>query len=153
MPCTNSWQGVLHLIHTCRLWKFEDSCNCLQIPAVYLQPKTYNTRFRRKLGTVSRNVQFTPSNQTLQNCLSRRPCELDVGPRTCSDCRRLSSHRPTRPDSFFPRDAMLARVLAIALCLSVCVCLSGVGVLSKRMNGLIWFLAWRLFFDQSYTVF
>jgi len=29
---------------------------------------------------------------------------------------------------------MLARVLAMALCLSVCACLSQVGVLSKRMN-------------------
>ena len=47
---------------------------------------------------------------------------------------------------------MLARVLAIVLvCLSVCVHLSQVGVLSKGMNGLIWF--WHGgFFDQSYTV-
>ena len=36
-----------------------------------------------------------------------------------------------------PRDAMLARVLAMALCLSVC--LSQVGVPPKAMNGLIWF--------------
>ena len=32
---------------------------------------------------------------------------------------------------FYPRDAMLARVLATALCVSVC--LSQVGVLSKQM--------------------
>ena len=53
---------------------------------------------------------------------------------------------------FYPSDAMLAPVLAVALCLSVCVCLSQVGVLSKVMNGLIWFSAW-VFFDQSNTVF
>jgi len=41
-----------------------------------------------------------------------------------------------------PRDAMLARLLAMALCPSVSVCLSQVGVLSKRMNESSWFLAW-----------
>ena len=54
---------------------------------------------------------------------------------------------------FYPRDAMLARTsygpvsicLSVCLSVSVCVCLSQVGVLSKGMNGLIWFLAWRLF--------
>jgi len=39
---------------------------------------------------------------------------------------------------FCLHSAMLAWVLAVALCLSQ------VGVLSKGMNGLIWFLAWRL---------
>jgi len=36
--------------------------------------------------------------------------------------------------SFFPRDAMLARVIAIATCLSVrlSVCLSRAGIVSKR---------------------
>ena len=52
--------------------------------------------------------------------------------------------------SFYPRDAMLARVLAMALCLSVSVsCPSQVGVLSKLVDGSSWFLARRLFFDQS----
>ena len=37
---------------------------------------------------------------------------------------------------------MLARVLAMALCLSVC--LPQVGVLSKWLDGLIWFLSWGL---------
>ena len=46
--------------------------------------------------------------------------------------------------TFYQRDAMLARVLAVALCLSICVCLSQVGALSKRVKGLICFLAWRL---------
>jgi len=49
---------------------------------------------------------------------------------------------------FFPRAYMLERVLAMAscLCLSVChsVCLSQVGVLSKRMDGSSWFLACML---------
>jgi len=43
---------------------------------------------------------------------------------------------------FYPRDAMLARVLAMALCPSVC--LSQVGVLLKWLDGSSWFLAWRL---------
>ena len=47
---------------------------------------------------------------------------------------------------FCPRDVMLARVLALARCLFVC--LSQVGFYQK-----IWFWAWRLFLDQSYTVF
>ena len=39
-------------------------------------------------------------------------------------------------DRFFPRDAMLVRVLAMCRLVSVCVCpcLSQVGVLSKRLN-------------------
>jgi len=39
--------------------------------------------------------------------------------------------------AFYPRDAVLARVLAVALCLSV-------GVLSKRLNESGWFMAWKL---------
>ena len=37
-------------------------------------------------------------------------------------------------DTFYPRDAMLARVIAIATCPSVClsVCLSRTGIVSKR---------------------
>ena len=45
--------------------------------------------------------------------------------------------------SFYPRDAMLARVLAMALCLSGClsvsVCPPQVGVLSKRVDRSSWF--------------
>ena len=41
---------------------------------------------------------------------------------------------------FYPRDAMLARVLATTLCL----CLSQVGVLSKRLNEFGWFLVSEL---------
>ena len=48
---------------------------------------------------------------------------------------------------FYPRDAMLARVLAMALC----PCLSEVGVLSKRMDGIICFLA-REHLLTSYTL-
>ena len=45
-------------------------------------------------------------------------------------------------DSFYPLDVMLARLLAMALCPSVC--LSQVGVLSKRLNESSWFLACEL---------
>jgi len=38
-----------------------------------------------------------------------------------------------------------------SVCLSVCVCLPQVGVLSKGMNTLIWFLAWMLF-STSHTL-
>jgi len=41
-------------------------------------------------------------------------------------------------DVFYPRDAMLAQVLAVALCLSQ------VGVLSKGLNESSWLLAWEL---------
>ena len=41
----------------------------------------------------------------------------------------------------------------VSVCLSVCVCLLQVGVLSKGMNGLIWLFGMQAFFDQSYTVF
>jgi len=40
-------------------------------------------------------------------------------------------------DSCYPRDAMLARVLAMALRPCLCVRLSQVGVLSKRIDGTI----------------
>ena len=46
---------------------------------------------------------------------------------------------------FCPNDAMLARVLAMTLCL----CLSQVGVLLKWLDGLSWFLACRLL--STYT--
>jgi len=44
---------------------------------------------------------------------------------------------------FYPRDAMLASVLAIALCLSVCP--SEVGVLSNRLEESNWFFSTRTF--------
>jgi len=52
------------------------------------------------------------------------------------------SHSPLVP---FARNSFTARrfasaVIAMALCLCQCLCLSLVGVLSKRMNGLSWFL-------------
>ena len=56
---------------------------------------------------------------------------------------------------FFPRDAVLARVLAMALCLfvSVCVCLSQDGVLSNGINGFDLVFGTGASFDHSYTVF
>jgi len=47
----------------------------------------------------------------------------------------------TTDEIFLPRDAMLARVTAMALCLCLSVCLSQVGGLSKRLNESSWFLA------------
>jgi len=54
------------------------------------------------------------------------------------------SHDTLLTPAFLPRDAILARVLAVSLRLSVSVCLSQVGVLSKWMDGSSWFLARRL---------
>ena len=42
---------------------------------------------------------------------------------------------------FYPRDTMHVQVLAVALCLSVCVSLSQVSILSKWLNELSWSLA------------
>ena len=44
--------------------------------------------------------------------------------------------------SFYPRDAMLARVIEIATCLSVCPCVrpSRAGIVSKRRKLASWFL-------------
>ena len=53
----------------------------------------------------------------------------------------------------YPRDAALARVLAMALCLCLSVCLSQVSVLSKGMNGLIWFLACGLLSTSRMLLF
>jgi len=52
---------------------------------------------------------------------------------------------------FCPRDVLLARVLAMTLRLSVCVCLSQVGVLSKRMDNRAVFNMGASF-DLSHTV-
>ena len=45
-------------------------------------------------------------------------------------------------NNFYPRDAMLARVIEIATCLSVCpsVCPSRAGIVSKRRKLAAWFL-------------
>ena len=55
---------------------------------------------------------------------------------------------------FYPRDAMLAPVLAMTLCPCLClsICLLQVGVLSKGMNGLIWFWLGGFFRPVLYTV-
>jgi len=62
---------------------------------------------------------------------------LDYSPRPTLDKVRRRSGL-----DYYPCDAMLARVLAMALCLSVC--LSQVGVLLKWLEGSSWFLAGRL---------
>jgi len=56
-------------------------------------------------------------------------------------CERTSC-RCAAVFDFYRRDAMLARVLAVTMCPSVC--LSQVGVLSKWTDGSSWFLARRL---------
>ena len=64
----------------------------------------------------------------------------------------------TRSDFLPTRRYAIARVLATALCLSVCLYVSGsvrlsqVGVLSKCMDGLMWFVDMEASFDQSYIV-
>ena len=54
-------------------------------------------------------------------------------------CQKSAIDRTVR---FYPRDAMLARVLAVAMCLSVSV--SQVGVLLKQLHESSWFLAREL---------
>jgi len=77
-------------------------------------------------------VCYLRSGVTLMDGLATEP-EL---------CRR--AYGDLRSQHFYPRDAMLARVLTMALCLSVCLCLSQLGVLSKRLNESVWFLATEL---------
>jgi len=50
--------------------------------------------------------------------------------------------------TLYPRDAMLAPVLAIALCLCLSVCLPQVGILSKWMDGSSWF--WHIWLLSTY---
>ena len=52
-------------------------------------------------------------------------------------------HEQNNNDSFYPRDAM--RVLAMAMCLSV----SQVGVLLKRLDGSSCLLVWELLSTSS----
>ena len=53
---------------------------------------------------------------------------------------------------FITRDAMSARILVMVLCPSVCLCLSQVGVLSKRLDESSCFFCTKAFFDLSYRV-
>jgi len=46
--------------------------------------------------------------------------------------------------NFYPRDAMIAHVLYSYGPVSVCLCLSQVGVLSNRLNESGWFWVWEL---------
>ena len=67
---------------------------------------------------------------------------------------QLEDVTTARACSFYPRDAVLARLLAMALCLCLSHCLSRVGVLSNRLNESGWFLAWELLSAYpSHTVF
>ena len=69
--------------------------------------------------------------------------EVEASPRGSPGIRRhveknfkwpYLRNRSTDPLHFYPRDAMLARVIEIATCLSVClsVCPSRAGIVSKR---------------------
>ena len=54
---------------------------------------------------------------------------------------------------FYPRDAMLARVLAMALCLSVCLCLPATSRCSIKMGERISvFFGMKASFNQSHSV-
>ena len=56
--------------------------------------------------------------------------------------------------TFFPRDAMLARVLAMGLCMRLSVCLSVTSRCSiERGERINLFFGMKTSFDQSYTVF
>jgi len=62
-------------------------------------------------------------------------------PDTAGDMRKADAY----VEAFYPpRAAMLPPVLAMALCPSVRLCLTQVGVLSKRLNKPSWFLACEL---------
>ena len=68
-----------------------------------------------------------------------------AGRANTSVCTRpiaLQSNRRLAASLSLPRDAMRPRVVAMGLCMSVC--LSQVGVLSKRMNESCWFWACEL---------
>jgi len=57
-------------------------------------------------------------------------------------------------DDFYSRDAMLARIQAMAPCLSVCLCLSVTSRCSiKRYERINLGFGVEASFDQSYTVF
>ena len=66
--------------------------------------------------------------------------------RSLAELRPVVSHGDWRKARFYPRDAILSRVLVMALGPSAClsVSLSRVGVLSNGMNRLIWFVACEL---------
>jgi len=63
---------------------------------------------------------------------------------------RVSLQRSARQDSaatwriVLPAQRYASAGTAMAVSLSVCLCQSHVGVLSKGMDGLVWCLAWRL---------
>ena len=69
-----------------------------------------------------------------RGCILAPLSEYDRSIRARQRCCHVSNYS----DLFF------TRVLAMALCPCLSVCLSQVGVLSKRMDGVIWFLTWRL---------
>jgi len=66
---------------------------------------------------------------------------------------RASTHLSLIKSGPDPRDAMLASAAAshgpVSVCLSVC--LSQIGVPSKRLNESSWVLAWELRFTRPYT--
>ena len=73
--------------------------------------------------------------------------------RVSAPLRQLSSEHATFNSNFYPRDAMLARLLALCLCLSVCLCLcvtSRCSVETDERIGLAFDVGAS--FDLSYTV-
>ena len=76
----------------------------------------------------------------LSVCLSVRLCVLGIQVSCAKIAKPIEMLFWRQRDflHFYPRDAMLARVLAVVMCLSVCVCLSvclsHAGIASKRLK-------------------
>jgi len=83
--------------------------------------------------------------------LQERYLPIIRGARTPSPC--VPSHFNHCPQGFYPRDAMLTRVLAGTLCPSVCVCLAVTSRCSIEICGRIELVfGTQASFDLSYTV-
>ena len=105
---------------------------------IYYDGRVDNGKFQRRSG-VCHVVNAAPAQLKRRVCVVRRE---KLGPRPARGRRTFRPCCPTVNTLVYPRDAMLTRVLAMALCLSVC--LSQVGVLLKWLDGSSSFLAWRL---------
>jgi len=122
--------------------------NSIFFSAVVLKPQKNPTKLAFNSEFSSQHVRNHSSVKTRQNAASN--CATPAYSKTFPIQRTVTV---SFDNHFYPRDAMLARVLAMALCLSVCLCLPATSRCSiKRGERISVFFGMKASFNQSHSV-
>ena len=139
---TSTERGIALIMSALQQWyHIEIPIMCRQVTVIqWCKPD----HFCKSKASAPKTKTTTAKTNQDQNCQKVISKHLETETKKRGQWQRVDM------TNFYLRNAMLVWVLDMALCLSQAVCASQVGVVSKRMNELSWFLVWEL--HLSYPV-